>query len=124
MQIIDNGDGTASIVPTDGPPPGAGADVDTLAAYVGAPVSDLVTSAWQTALELVDAHCGTSRSKVPTHVLQRAYLEVGAELFHRKATKNGVAQFALPDAEPIRIARDPMVAAYPLLRPYLPGGFA
>lgn len=56
--------------------------------------------------------------------LDRAYLEVGAELFHRKSTKNAVAQFAAPDGTPVRIARDPLVAAYPLLRPFLGGGFA
>lgn len=58
------------------------------------------------------------------HVLIRAELEVGAELYHRKNTKNAVAQFASPDGSPVRIARDPMVAAYPLLRQLVGGGFA
>lgn len=57
-------------------------------------------------------------------VLIRAELEVGAELYHRKNTKNAVAQFASPDGSPVRIARDPMVAAYPLLRQLVGGGFA
>ena len=46
-----------------------------------------------------------------------------AELYHRKNTKNGIAQFAVPDmASPIRIARDPMVAAYPILNRFLMRG--
>lgn len=96
---------------------------EDLAAYVGAPNGNpLLQPSWETAVELVDAYVG--EHEVPAKVKARAYLEVGAELWHRKNTKNAVAQFAIPDAEPIRIARDPMVAAYPLLRRYLPGGFA
>ena len=59
-----------------------------------------------------------------TFVQERAVLEVGSELFHRRNAPNGVAQFAALDGAPIRVARDPMVAARPLLSPYLGGGFA
>lgn len=62
-------------------------------------------------------------SGVPQAVKDRAVLEVAAELYHRKNTKNGIAQFAVPDmASPIRIARDPMVAAYPILNRFLMRG--
>ncbi len=98
-------------------------DAATLAAYVGATsTTEFVAECWTTAGTLVARHIGAR--KVPDDVRDRATLEVGAELFHRRATKNAVAQFASPDAAPVRIARDPMVAAYPLLAPYVGGGFA
>lgn len=103
-----------------------------LAAYVGLPTENAVTTdCWEQASALVDgyltgmivAYVGQTIG-VPWRIVERAKLEVGAELFHRKNTKNAVAQFASPDGSPVRVARDPMVAAYPLLRPYIGGGFA
>jgi hypothetical protein len=41
-----------------------------------------------------------------------------SELFHRRSAPNGVAQFASFDGSPIRVAKDPMNAVYPLLMPY------
>lgn len=73
--------------------------------------------AWDTAFVLVTTYVGAA--EVPTVIFDRAVLEVGSELFHRKNAPNGVAQFNTFDAAPIRVARDPMVAAYPLLAPYL-----
>jgi len=95
-----------------------------LATFVRANDTDapFVEQSWDQAVALIAGFVGTA--DVPAEVLQRATLEVGAELFHRRATKNGVAQFATPDAAPVRIARDPMVAAYPLLAPFVGGGFA
>lgn len=58
-------------------------------------------------------------SAAPTTIVDRAVLAVGAELFNQSRAKNGVAQFAGLDEQPIRIARDPMVAAYPLLSPWV-----
>jgi len=52
---------------------------------------------------------------VPPVVLDRAIKEVGSELFHRRQAPGGVAQFAGLDGAPIRVARDPMVSAYPIL---------
>lgn len=95
-----------------------------LTAYVGAQPTDseFVTACWSEAEALVSAYVGTAT--VPSEVLGRAVLEVGSELFHRRSAPNGVAQFATLDASPIRIARDPMVGAYPLLNRYVGGGFA
>ena len=62
---------------------------------------------------------------IPEAVLRRAILEVGSELFHRRQAPNGFPQFATPDGgQAQRIARDPMVAARPILAPFLPMGFA
>jgi len=57
-------------------------------------------------------------------VLERAYLEVGSELFHRRSAPNGVMQFTTLDGSAIRVARDPMVGAYPLLKRFVGFGLA
>ena len=92
--------------------------------YVGAKDAQLVfvTECWDEALVLVTAY--VDPVMIPAEILDRACLEVGAELFHRKSAKNGIAQFGAVDGQPVRIARDPMVAAYPLLDRFVKGGFA
>lgn len=70
------------------------------------------------------ADAGGVVSSVPAAVLDRAYLEAGSELYHRRQAPNGIAQFATPDGNPVRVARDPLVGVYPLITPYLGGGFA
>ncbi len=71
--------------------------------------------------ELVTRFIG-SPDAVPEPVKERAVLEVGADLFYRKQSRNGVVGFDGPDALPFRLNRDPMAAAYPLLRPYIQSG--
>ena len=97
-----------------------------LKAYVGstAAVDDsFVESCWDEASELVAAYVGGT--VVPGFVMDRAILEVGAELFHRRSAPGGITQFAtLEGPSPVRMARDPMLGAYPILDRYLPGGFA
>lgn len=107
----------------------ADTDTDTpgwqeLADYVGAADADqaIVESSYDVARELVTGYVG--RSEVPPTIVARAVLEVGSELYHRKNAPNGVAQFNTFDAAPIRVARDPMVAARPLLAPFLLPGIA
>ena len=56
---------------------------------------------------------------VPAGVVARAVLEVGADLYYRKASRNGVVQLGGVDPQLFRLNRDPMAAAYPLLRRYL-----
>lgn len=92
--------------------------------YVGAKdaVLPFATVCWNDAVTLVTTY--VAPVVIPQEILDRAYLEVGAELFHRKSAKNGIAQFAATDGAPVRIARDPMVAAYPLLNRFTGGGFA
>lgn len=98
---------------------------DDLKAYVGAPDSDdaFVSDCWSEASALVGEFVGTAT--VNNHVLQRAKIECGSELFHRRSAPNGVAQFATLDGgSAVRVARDPMVGAYPLLTPYIGLGVA
>jgi len=92
--------------------------------YVGA--SDLdeffVETCFEEATALVDSYVGNAT--VPAAVLSRAILEVGSELFHRRSAPNGVAQFTTFDGSAIRIARDPMVGAYPILKRFVGFGIA
>jgi len=76
------------------------------------------------AVALVNGFLGTDVELVPASVLNLAYIQVGSELFNRRKAPNGIAQFSALDGSAIRVARDPMVAAYPLLRPFMRGGFA
>ncbi|AQX81484.1 hypothetical protein BWO91_17305 [Plantibacter flavus] len=103
-------------------PDGEPKDESDLAEYVKSPTEDeaFVKVCWEDAVALVDHRIGTST--VPVTIRERAYLEVGSEFFHRRQAPNGVAQFAAFDGAPVRIARDPMVAANAILAPFLPLG--
>lgn len=92
--------------------------------YVGAPDSDdaFVETCFDDASSMVSVFVG--QAFVPVNVRNRAILEVGSELYHRRSAPNGVAQFSTFDGSPIRIARDPMVGAYPLLTRYVGLGVA
>lgn len=81
-----------------------------------------VAAAVPEAVELVTHHIGAAQ--VPEVIRERAIVEVAAELFYRKMARNGVMEFGGTDLAPFRIRNDPMKAVYPLLRPYLPWGFA
>lgn len=82
-----------------------------------------LTTCWGTAAELVNTYVGTRQ--VPDSVLTRAVLDVASELFHRRNAPGGVMQqFTDLGAAPVRMARDPMLGAYPILAPYVGGGFA
>ena len=77
------------------------------------------------AQSLVAQHIGTA--VIPESVLERAVVEVAAELYWRQQARNGVTQFdggAEAGPELVRIGNDPLRAIRPLLRPYLAGGFA
>lgn len=99
-------------------------DAGRLARYVHAsPGDEYVIEAAAEAAAMVDNHAKPEnvRGEVPEVILARARLEVGAELFHRRASRNGVVTFGgEPDnLAPLRIARDPMKAAYDILAPYM-----
>lgn len=56
---------------------------------------------------------------VPAEIHNQAILICSAELFHRRNSPQGVTQFAAMDGTPMRAAKDPMNAVYPLLQPYV-----
>lgn len=97
--------------------------VDQARQYVGAAASDdtFLGSCIAQAAALVARFIGTAT--VPHEVEDRAVLEACSELFYRRQAPSGIAQFAAVDGtSPIRVARDPMVAAYPILTPYVGTG--
>lgn len=94
-----------------------------LAAYVQADATDaFVADCLSRAADMIKHRTGTV--EVPGPVLDLAVLEVGADLYHRRSARNGVAVFGDTDLAPVRVARDPMRAADDILRPYLGPGFA
>lgn len=91
-----------------------------LAAFVGAPTSDAyLTTCVEEAAEMVKHAIGGAH--VPEEIKRIAEREVAADIYHRRSARNGVAGFDDSDIAPapVRINRDPMVAARPILRPYL-----
>lgn len=109
---------------------GDAAYVESCAVEAEALVAELLADVvWGTSAEGAtwDSTSGTwdTAGGPPVELRRRAVLEVGADLYHRKAAKNGISTFGdNPDVPPIRIRRDPLDPARALLVAYLPGGFA
>ncbi|WGL50644.1 hypothetical protein P5P86_11780 [Nocardioides sp. BP30] len=66
--------------------------------------------------------------EVPEEILDRAHLLTAVQLYNQDAAPNGIVnqQFAADDgtaATPIRIARDPLAAARPVLAPWISAKF-
>lgn len=81
--------------------------------------------------ELLLQHVGDEGLEVPASVFDRAWLVAAVDLFNQSQAPNGVLsqQFDTGDgsttAVPIRVSRDPLAGAYPLLRSYVsPVSFA
>ena len=85
-------------------------------AYVGTEETTFPQECLTAGNALVTRFIGTKT--VPESVNDQATLIASSELFHRRSAPNGVAQFASFDGSPIRVAKDPMNAVYPLLMPY------
>lgn len=73
--------------------------------------------------QLVGQLIGTAGT-VPAEIRQRAIIEAGSELFHKRQAPNGISQFADAAGTPLRVARDPMNVARVILQPFLPLAFA
>ena len=90
-----------------------------LQAYIGTDESgDFITGCLNSGKSLVENYIGEV-STIPTHIEDQAVLICSSELFHRRSAPNGIAQFASMDGSPVRVAKDPMGAVYPLLLPYV-----
>jgi len=75
----------------------------------------------ESALSAGNAHVGRFIGEidtVPNEIHRQSILICASEIFHRRSAPNGVAQFAAFDGQPVRVAKDPMGAVYPLLLPY------
>ena len=97
---------------------------------VGAPESALTEDPDHPGFWGIDPEGGTPGnaavvSPLPLPIVNRAILEVGAELFHRRQAPSGISQFATPDgSSAVRVARDPMIAARDMLAPFVGRGVA
>jgi hypothetical protein len=83
-------------------------------AYVGTDETTFPQECLTAGSALVSAYIGEIDT-VPVSVEDQAILIASSELFHRRSAPNGVAQFASFDGAPIRVAKDPLNAVYPLL---------
>lgn len=92
--------------------------VEQLQAYVGTKETGAyIEGCLSSATLLVNNYIKTAA--VPEDIRNQAVLTAASELFHRRSAPNGVAQFASLDGNPVRIAKDPMNAVYPLLMPFV-----
>jgi hypothetical protein len=69
---------------------------------------------------LVLDYVGTS-TRVSDVKINRAMLEVGADLYSRKQSRGGSSGYEGVEMQSMTIPKDPLRMAYPLLRPDLPG---
>ena len=87
-------------------------------AYVGTDETDFPQECLTAGHALVTKHIGAVTG-IPVSIHDQSVLIASSELFHRRSAPNGVAQFASFDGSPIRVAKDPMNAVYPLLQRYV-----
>jgi hypothetical protein len=86
--------------------------------YIGTDeTSDFVEAALDAGHALVDNYQGDAVVPADVHII--AVFQCASEIFHRRSAPNGIAQFASLDGSPVRVAKDPMGAVYPLLMPYV-----
>lgn len=93
-----------------------------LSRFVSAPQEDPYLGECITeATALVGKHAGDRLPTIPEPVVDRAILEVAADLYHRRATRNGIAGFDDTEisASLVRINRDPLTPARPILAPWI-----
>lgn len=90
-----------------------------LQAYIGTEeTGDFIESCLSAGNALVGNYIGEIDT-VPNEVHRQAIMICASELFHRRSAPNGIAQFASMDGSPMRVAKDPMGAVYPLLMPFV-----
>lgn len=86
-------------------------------AYVGTDETVFPQECLTAGHALVTKYIGANT--VPVSLHDQAVIITSSELFHRRSAPNGVAQFAAFDGAPVRVAKDPMNAVYPLLQRYV-----
>ncbi len=90
-----------------------------LQAYIGTEeTGDFIQGCLDSGVALVNKYVGDVEG-VPATITDQATLICASELFHRRSAPQGIAQFASMDGSPMRVAKDPMGAVYPLLLPWV-----
>lgn len=93
--------------------------LEQLQAYIGTDESgDFIESCLSAGNALVGRYIGEVDT-VPNDVHEQAILICSSEFFYRRQSPQGVTQFATMDGAPMRAAKDPMTAVYPLLAPFV-----
>lgn len=93
--------------------------LEELQAYIG---TDETGTFIESCLDGAIAHVGRyigDVDTVPHDINHQAILICASELFHRRSAPQGIAQFATNEGTVARVSRDPMIAVYPLLLPYV-----
>lgn len=93
--------------------------VAELQAYIG---TDETGDFIESCLDAANAHVGRyigDVDTVPNEIHRQAIFICASELFHRRSAPQGIAQFATNEGTVARVSRDPMIAVYPLLLPYV-----
>lgn len=75
-----------------------------------------------TAVQMVRSYVGAA--EIPDKIAHRAVLEVARELNTRMLSPGGVFSAFADAGSPVRLARDPLRAVYPMLAPYVRPGLA
>jgi hypothetical protein len=95
--------------------------VEDFRAYIGTQEdSTFIDLCLETAGSLVSRYVGDF--DVKEDIVDQSILITASELFHRRQAPGGVTQFADMSGSAVRVGKDPMSAAYELLRPFC--GFA
>lgn len=80
---------------------------------------EFIERCFDDATDLVSDYVGDKY--VPASRLALAILKTGSELYSQRDAPSGISQFSDMNSNPVRVARDPLVAAKPLLRKYVIG---
>lgn len=99
--------------------------IDRLTANVQAVTTnetDACKHSLDTATALIDRTIQSWAATVPDDVRDTAILETASDLYFRRHARNGVMEISGTDIQPFRINRDPLAAARPILRPWMPMG--
>lgn len=91
------------------------------AAQVGDTAS-AVAPAPAEAIALVERKVGALVDAVPAVILERAAVDVAAELYHRRRIRHGIVQMGDAEVTPVRVSRDPAAVADAILAPWLGPG--
>lgn len=94
------------------------------AASLNVAPTDALETDLATATLMVDRHIADANG-VPDQIRETAIVKTACELYEQRSAPNGVRNFADMDGiTPVRVARDPMTGAYPILAPFLPLGIS
>lgn len=98
--------------------------IDAFRAYLRCTGTDKeLTPVYDVARLLVHQYCGLQAGGVPDEIMLLAVHKVGSELWASRDAVGGIVTGYADATGGLRLARDPMVAARPLLAPYVSLGF-